>query len=391
MDAHTGPTSAEEQREFRTRCYECFRPAPLCFCDAVPSIRNQTKILILQHVKERFHAFNTARIVQKSLQNATLIVDQTPKLASMKLPIDDNTGLLFPGKESRLLSEVPPSELPKQLVILDGTWHHAKTFMKQIPSLSTLPQFRLSPSAPSRYRLRREPTTFALSTLEATVSALKTIEPNTDGFEALIGAFDRMVETQLRHPRDAVRRRKPRHPWKAPTNIPAELIESPENVVVVYGEASRGGRKRRRQPEVPVSWLAERLIGGDTFECILDSDQPHTNEFLSFLGLTPGDFNGAASLQQFADRWNSFLKPDDLVVAYNESTLRLLQRAGLPPSRSTSLKSVNLKTNGTTLDEILDELNIDVRPQKLRGRGGQRLANVIAYTGYLAELGMRQR
>ena len=37
-----------------------------CFCEAIPQIDNRTDVLILQHVGERFHPFNTARIVQKS-------------------------------------------------------------------------------------------------------------------------------------------------------------------------------------------------------------------------------------------------------------------------------------------------------------------------------------
>ena len=59
----------------RERCYQCFRPMSLCFCEAIPQIDNRTDVLILQHVGERFHPFNTARIVQKALRRCHLIAD----------------------------------------------------------------------------------------------------------------------------------------------------------------------------------------------------------------------------------------------------------------------------------------------------------------------------
>jgi DTW domain-containing protein YfiP len=166
----------------------CYRPQSICFCHAIPSIANRTNILILQHVKERFHAFNTARIVRHALQNSTLIVDQTKALASASLPFLESTGVLYPGEDAKVLSTVPPDERPQQLVILDGTWHHAKTFMRQIPALQDLPRYCLNPTSPSNYRIRKEPTETALSTLEATVEALRTLESATAGLDALVAA-----------------------------------------------------------------------------------------------------------------------------------------------------------------------------------------------------------
>ncbi len=66
----------------RERCYQCFRPLSLCFCDAIPRIENRTDVLILQHVGERFHPFNTARIVQKALRHCRLIADHNQRLGT---------------------------------------------------------------------------------------------------------------------------------------------------------------------------------------------------------------------------------------------------------------------------------------------------------------------
>lgn len=379
-------TAEEVEPVYRERCYECYRPRNFCFCDAIPQIDNRTSVLILQHVKERFHAFNTARIVRKALRNSKLVVDQTAKLASMKLPLADDAGLLFPGPDSQLLTDVPAEQLPKQLVILDGTWHHAKTFMKQIPALGSLPQFRLAPETPSRYRLRREPTPFSLSTLEATIEALRVMEPATRGFDALLAAFDRMVESQLQHPRDSLRLRRPRRPT-TPTNIPSVLLTSPGDVIIVYGESSFGQRGLKKQERQPVYWVAERLTTGETFTCAIRAQEPITQDFLKLMQLTSADFVDAVSLEDFATRWRSFASPADHIVAYNESTLRLLKSVEPDRRNSVSLKSVNIKTSATTLDAMLQELNVAEPAVKLRGRAGRRMANAVAYANYLRQLG----
>ena len=150
----------------------------IVYCAAIPTIDNQTEVLILQHVRERFHPFNTARIVHKALQNSKLLIDHTPGFAA-GLPLKPRAGLLYPGPEATLISDLRRDERPEQLVILDGTWHHAKTMVRDVAALRALPRYRLAPAAPSRFRIRREPSATALSTVEATVAALQVLEPET--------------------------------------------------------------------------------------------------------------------------------------------------------------------------------------------------------------------
>ena len=200
-----------QEKEWRPRCYGCYRPVDRCFCDQIPTIHNQTNVLIFQHMRERFHPFNTARILRRSLLNSRLFVDHLDGLrtALSLLTLSDSIGLLYPTNGSQLLEDLRSDERPKQLVILDGTWHHTKTLFRDIPQLQSLPKFRLAPAQPSRYGLRREPHVSFLSTLEATVAALRCLEPETEGFEQLVAAFDFMVANQLSHPKseDTCRRK----------------------------------------------------------------------------------------------------------------------------------------------------------------------------------------
>lgn len=382
-------SSDETEPTFRARCYDCYRPAELCFCDRIPSIANQTHILILQHVKERFHAFNTARIVRKALQNCDLIVDQTLRLATTALPFDDSTGILYPGDDSVLLSDLAEHQRPSQLVVLDGTWHHSKTFMKQIPALRRLPRFRLEPDAPSNYRIRKEPTETALSTLEATVAALKQLEPETENLNGLLTAFDSMVDAQVQHPMQSGRRRKrpSDRPWTPKANIPTALMASLSNIVVAYGEAAHGQNGIRSKHREPIYWVAERLVTGERFECALQNQSALTPEFLQHSKLRPADFSDALTPQQFAERWSRFLRPDDTVAVFNQSTLRLLEAAGVASRRSVTMKSVNVHAELSTLDGRMQALGIQPALVAHKGRAGDRLGNAIAFARYLHQLG----
>ena len=377
----------EPKVEYRERCYVCFRPVDKCFCDAIPSIDNKTHILILQHVKERFHPFNTARIVRQALQNSDLIVDQTATLATASLPFRKNTGVLFPGQGARLLCDVPPEDRPEQLVIIDGTWHHAKTFMNQISSLQQLPKFCLEPETPSTYRIRKEPTETALSTLEATVAALRDLEPETEGFDKLVGAFDTMIDAQILSQQQSGRERFRTRPWSPPANIPSVILGDLENVVVVYGEAAHGANDARSKHRKPIYWVAQRLGTGESFECAIRPDTTLCEEFLQHLQLTPSVFDNSADTDEFVRLWKEFLRPTDTVVAFNDSTLRLLRISNAEDVPSIALKAVDLKLNSSRLGDIVQELQLVPVEVRQQGRAGVRLGNAIAFCRYLQKLG----
>ena len=228
----------------RGRCYDCFRPKEACFCASIPRIDNRTEVLILQHRRERFHPFNTARIVQKALVNSHLLADHTSSLAK-RLRLKPRAGLLYPGPRALLISELAPEERPEQLVLLDGTWHHAKTLIRDLPALQTLPRYRLSPTAPSRYRIRREPSATSLSTVEAAVAALRMLEPETEGFDQLLTAFDTMVENQLAHPGSANGRRFRERRNRTFKNIPLPLLVGMEGLTYSARRMRRGARPPR--------------------------------------------------------------------------------------------------------------------------------------------------
>ena len=373
----------------RGRCYGCFRPKSDCFCDTIPVIDNQTDVLILQHIRERFHPFNTARIVHKALKNSHLMVGYPKDLASTNLPLGPRAGLLYPGPAATLISDVPPGQGPDQLVILDGTWNHAKTLLRDIPALHALPRYKLAPDSPGRYRIRREPDAISLSTLEATVAALRALEPTTKGLDQLLESFETMVDRQLAHSKSKTRWRRNERRRQLGMNIPSALLGDLSNVVVAYGESTPGERGNKRGLRAPIYWVAQRLGTDERFAAALKPEAPLSDSLLGYLELSDRDFVNALSHEEFRTAWAGFLHPADTLVVYHQSTQRLLSHVCGDIARCFVLKSVSLnsgRSNGT-LEERLASEGLASGPAKHPGRAGKRLAKAITLMRHLNALG----
>ena len=360
------------------RCVRCFRPAAVCYCDAIPTVWNQTEVLILQHRRERFHRFNTARIVHQSLQRCDLLAEHIETLANKfnAMSLSDRVGLLYPGAQARLLSEVDAGEHPRQLIVIDGTWIQSKKLMREIPRLVSLPRYALAPSSPSRYRIRREPNAAALSTLEATVAALQIIEPTTVGFDALLGVFERMVDDQLQNPKSNWRRNEKR--GRGVTNSPRALLGDLSNVVIGYGEQERGNRDLPIVPKL-IYWTAIRLVTGETFTCAIESPSFADAPFMERLNLGMTEADSAVNVDSFRKLWRDFLRPNDVVAVYQKSTADLLEDTAPEFKPSVILKSINIdgQRQKGTLEVVLDAQGI-AKPPPNRSRAWFRMQCAVA-------------
>jgi DTW domain-containing protein YfiP len=370
------------------RCYECFRPRSACFCAAIPSIDNRTEVLILQHRRERFHPFNTARIVHKALRNSQLLADHTSKLVG-RFQLKRRAGLLYPGPGARLVTDIPPELRPEQLVLLDGTWHQAKTLLRDIPELGSLPHYQLAPAFPSRYRIRREPNASALSTVEATVAALRVLEPETEGLDELLKAFNTMVEGQLAHPKSASGQRLLKRGNRTFKNIPLALIGDLSNVVVAYGESACGARGRKQAGMPPVYWVAKRLGTGETFSCLIHPPRQLNDIFLEHLELTRDDFGAAVSLDEARRQWAKFRRANDAMTMFHSGSARLFSLLDEVRNPCLVLKSIDLEPNLTEpeLERFLIQQRVLAEPIVHAGRAGKRLATAVAFVRYLNALG----
>lgn len=181
----------------RTRCERCLRPTDHCLCALIPALGSRTRVLILQHPSEVNHALNTARLAALGLENAELHVGEVFEDLTQWLSLPGYRAcLLFPGEKAVALTASSADDLPLLLVVPDGTWRKARKLLHLNPSLAALPRVVLTNAPPSRYRLRKAPGPDALSTLEAIVHALHTLEPEAS-FDGLLRPFDALIDGQI--------------------------------------------------------------------------------------------------------------------------------------------------------------------------------------------------
>lgn len=192
----SGP-HAVAARAHRARCYRCFKAAATCICGSLERVENATGIVILQHPRERFHAIGTVRFARLGLSNVRVLPCLPGDHAgAVQAQLPAGAALLYPSEAARDLATLPAEERPRHLVILDGTWTHARKLYRAQRWLHELPHLRLRPSEPSRYRLRREPRHDYVATIEAIVAALRILEPRLDGLDGLLASFAAMIDRQ---------------------------------------------------------------------------------------------------------------------------------------------------------------------------------------------------
>ena len=186
----------------RAQCARCLRPETHCLCALIPQLDSRTRVLILQHPSEVNHALNTARLAALGLNNAELIVGEVfDDLPALLNPPGYQARLLFPADDAQPLEAYrneggEAGSMSMLLVVPDGTWRKARKLLHLNPLLAALPRVTLAQAVPSRYRLRKAPGPGALSTVEAIVQALQTLEaPKT--FEALLRPFEALIDGQI--------------------------------------------------------------------------------------------------------------------------------------------------------------------------------------------------
>ena len=185
--------------DYRAVCGRCFKAAVVCICGDLPKVPNQTGVFILQHERERNHPIGTVRFAELALARFGRCTIG-PKRAADRGRLDrwlaqlpPNTALLYPGPNATVLR---PDSGVANVLLLDGTWHHAKTLYVASPRLAALPQVVIEPARPSAYKIRREPKRAYVSSLEAILYVLEILEPQTPGRPELLACFERMVQRQ---------------------------------------------------------------------------------------------------------------------------------------------------------------------------------------------------
>lgn len=379
------PTDAETV-PVRPRCYRCLRPAAMCRCASMPVVPTRTRIVVLQHPHERTHPFGTARLVALCMPNAVVhtAYGGLAGVLHCEVPLPADAAVLYPHPDARDLAELPAGEHPSTLVVLDGTWAHARKLYRDNPWLQRLRHVRLHPSAPSRYRIRREPRADYVSTLEAITQALAIVEPEIRT-EPLIDAFDQMIDQQVEHTATVPRHERHKHARQRPSRAVSPLLDDPR-LVVAYAESSLPGGDTAAGREL-VQWAAVRAVTGETFEAVLRPQHQGPSPYhLRHMGLTDADLAAGESPAAARARFLAFAGDGAPVAAWTSTTLDW----GTPMLADDTPRTV-LKTSycnvrnmrASLLDDVVRREGLLTAAVACRGRAARRLGNALAVARWL--------
>jgi DTW domain-containing protein YfiP len=189
--------------DYRPVCPRCRRPEAACWCAHLPRLEAATRVVFLQHPRERRVAISTCRMAHLALPGSVLLrgvrFDEDARLEALCRPRrpDGLVAVLFPGEGALDPRDLPPGAVDT-LIVADGTWPQAKKLVRRSALLAGLPRMGLAPSRPSAYRIRREPAEHCVSTIEAVVEVLGLLEGDEARFRPALAAFDHMIDYQLR-------------------------------------------------------------------------------------------------------------------------------------------------------------------------------------------------
>jgi DTW domain-containing protein len=377
----------------RPVCPRCFRPASGCFCADLEPIVTKTRVVILQHPRERDVGIGTVRLARVGLAGADLRrgIDFSDDALVREVAASGNTYVLFPGDDA---VDVETAQFPSPitLIVVDGTWRQAQKIIHRNPALAALPRLRLSPRAPSLYgEIRREPAAHCVATVEAIAHVLGYLENDHERFSALLRPMAARVAQQMafapqvasnRHlnaaiKRNAAKKAKPRDP------IPALLRERRADVVCILGEANSWPRLHpEREPPEIVHWLARRIASGEDFSAVIAPRRPLAPSTCKHIRLSQETLERGESWSAFSTRWSAFLRPTDVLVYWGPFSLSVLMGDGFrcdnPHLDARVLASRVLKSRPGTIEACLSAMNLSSPASLAEGRGGDRAAGLYA-------------
>jgi DTW domain-containing protein YfiP len=397
------PARMSELPQPRLDCRRCGRPRIACYCAHVTSIPTRTRVVVLQHPRERHKAIGTARIAAACLPSAEILVgfefEQDARARALLADPAAPAVLLYPSPEARDLKLDPPRE-PVTLVVIDGTWSQARSLLRKNPWLEDLPKVAFAPEKPSEYRIRREPREDYVSTLEAMVYALGCLEEGDPArFQALMAPFRAMVDVQVafasRVGEPRWRRTRHRVPRATVSCLPPELLAARR--VCLIGEANAwphdralGGPPHPHELVYCCAAVPGDEARGDEarFERLIAPRLPLSDSPVVHARLSAEELARGVPLDEARSDWNRFVRPEDVLCVWGHHSLSLLQRDDMTlPRRVIDVRRVAgevLRARPGRAEALVERLGLPWRSLG-RGRGGERLGMLVAITRWLVE------
>jgi DTW domain-containing protein YfiP len=322
------------------------RPESVCYCRHVtPLATPRTRVILLQHPRERDMAIGTARMASLCLPDSELHVgvrwSGSPVLTRALSDPSRPAALLYPGPGAiDVVANPPPG--PITLIVVDGTWWQTKKVVRENPELARLPRYAFTPPGPSEYRIRKEPDADYVSTIEALVHVLGALEADGERFRALLTPFRAMIDAQIdceQRLRSSRQKKKPKPVQPRRSRLPAVLRERYADLVCVTGEANawpyRCADRAEDYPDELVHWVARRASTGETLDMIVKPRHPLAPRTSEHVELSEADLASGSTLEDAFLRFRAFVEEDDIVCSWGRYATSLFVASGgwLPPTR----------------------------------------------------------
>ena len=327
----------------RDVCRRCRRPATACCCAHLAPVASTTRVVFLQHPRERRVKIGTCRMAHLALANSELRhgirFEDDPHVRRLATAAD--TALLFPGPGAE-----PPDAFagapPRTLLVIDGTWGQARKVLLRNPALTRLPRIGITPAAPGRYRIRREPAAHCLSTIEAVVAVLGRLEGDPVRFAPMLRAFEQMVEQQLvRAAAGSTPYRRTPHSRRRPDFLTTLLDTRPADIVLAAAEANAHPTGAGVDgPAEMIQLTALRPTTGERFATLIAPRRPLAPAAPYHLDVPAARLLAGESIAAALARWREFLRRDDVICSWGRYTLDLLRAEGAAGGPLVDLRAV---------------------------------------------------
>ena len=185
----------------RPTCWQCIRPKSHCHCKLLSPFLAHSNTVILQHPRERKRFYSTAKLITQWISNCELVRGiEFSQNDILDLFPGTQLAVLFPSKNSSSAGNINLSE-SNTVILIDGTWSEANKIYRENPWIANLPHISLSTTLHSNYRIRKQPRSECLSTIEALaymfIENCSVAKKETKPYINLLNGFKQMVDTHL--------------------------------------------------------------------------------------------------------------------------------------------------------------------------------------------------
>lgn len=172
-------------------------------CKYIETIDTKTQFIILMHPKEFKKTKNgTGHFTNLSLSNCEYYVgidfNEHRKINSIIDDSQNNCYVLYPDDDSINLNtqNINIENKTNVVFIIDSTWPCSKKILTVSKNIKKLPKISFSHTKHSQFKIKRQPNSYCLSTIESTLCILELLEDKK--FDNFLNPFYKMVEYQLK-------------------------------------------------------------------------------------------------------------------------------------------------------------------------------------------------